>query len=487
MDTMVASYLTDPSRLRHNLDDLSLHYFNYQKIPISELIGTGSKSITFDCVPVEKAAEYACEDADMTYRLADTLTPLLEKDGLDSLFTTIELPLIHVLMAVEMQGITIDSRRFSSLQSEISGNLKKLESRIYELAGESFNINSPKQLQGILFEKIGLKPLRKTKSGFSTDVDVLEALAPEHPLPQAILEYRTLEKLRGTYVEALPKLVHPETGRIHTSFNQAVAATGRLSSSNPNLQNIPVRTEYGKRIRQGFIAGNDSLRLIAADYSQIELRILAHLSGDKNMLEAFKSDEDIHRDTAAKVFGVASGAVTPDMRRQAKAVNFGVVYGISDFGLARNLGIARDKAKAFIDNYFGTYPGVRDWMETVKEEVRKDGYVTTMFNRRRYISDINSPNAVTRNAAERVAINTPVQGSAADIIKIAMVRLHERLGTFRDTHILLQVHDELVVETPADIAETVAAVMKDVMENVVQLGIPLKVDVGIGNNWAAIH
>jgi DNA polymerase I len=487
MDTMVASYLTDASRLRHNLDDLSLHYFNHKKIPISELIGTGSKSITFDRVPVDKAAEYACEDADMTYRLAETLTPLLEKDGLNSLFDTVELPLIHVLAGMEMKGIAIDERQFASLQTEISENLKTLESQIYELAGEKFNINSPKQLQTILFEKLGLTPLRKTKSGYSTDVDVLEALAPAHPLPEAVLEYRTLEKLRGTYVEALPKLVHPETKRIHTSFNQAVAATGRLSSSAPNLQNIPVRASYGRRIRQGFVAGNASLRLIAADYSQIELRILAHLCGDENMLDAFKADADIHRDTAARVFGVAVAEVSPEMRRQAKAVNFGVVYGISDFGLSRNLGITRAEAKKFIDSYFEMYPGVLLWVERVKEQAKQDGYVTTMFNRRRYITDINSGNAVTRNGAERMAINTPVQGSAADIIKIAMVKLYEQFKEFEKTHLLLQVHDELVVETPESSAESVAATMKDVMENVVHLEIPLKVDVGIGNNWAEIH
>jgi DNA polymerase I len=355
------------------------------------------------------------------------------------------------------------------------------------LAGEKFNINSPKQLQTILFEKLGLTPLRKTKSGYSTDVDVLEALAPAHPLPEAVLEYRTLEKLRGTYVEALPKLVHPETKRIHTSFNQAVAATGRLSSSAPNLQNIPVRASYGRRIRQGFVAGNASLRLIAADYSQIELRILAHLCGDENMLDAFKADADIHRDTAARVFGVAVAEVSPEMRRQAKAVNFGVVYGISDFGLSRNLGITRAEAKKFIDSYFEMYPGVLLWVERVKEQAKQDGYVTTMFNRRRYITDINSGNAVTRNGAERMAINTPVQGSAADIIKIAMVKLYEQFKEFEKTHLLLQVHDELVVETPESSAESVAATMKDVMENVVHLEIPLKVDVGIGNNWAEIH
>ncbi|MCK5861037.1 MAG: DNA polymerase I [Candidatus Hydrogenedentes bacterium] len=487
MDSMVASYLTDPSRLRHNLDELSLHYFNFKKIPISELIGTGSKSITFDQVSVDKATEYACEDADMTYRLAEVFMPSLAKDRLDSLFNTIELPLIRILANMEMRGITIDGRQFSSLQVEISENLKKLESTIYQLAGESFNINSPKQLQGILFEKIGLKPLRKTKSGYSTDVAVLEALAQEHPLPEAILEYRTLEKLRGTYVEALPKLVHPVTKRIHTSFNQAVAATGRLSSSNPNLQNIPVRTGYGRRIRQGFVAGESSLRLIAADYSQIELRILAHLSKDEKMLEAFNADEDIHRDTAAKVFGVAPAEVSPEMRRQAKAVNFGVVYGISDFGLARNLGIARSEAKIFIDSYFETYSGVRSWIERVKEETRQHGFVTTMFGRRRYIAEINSTNGVKRNAAERVAVNTPVQGAAADIIKIAMVRLDDRLKEFDGTYSLLQVHDELVVETPENLVEPVVAAMKDAMENVTQLDVPLKVDVGIGENWAEIH
>ena len=487
MDSMVASYLTDASRLRHNLDDLSLHYFNHKKIPISDLIGSGAKSITFDYVPVEKATAYACEDADMTFRLAAALRPLLEKDGLDALFNTIELPLVHVLADMEMQGIAIDTEQFASLQAEIVENLKKLESRIHKLAGETFNINSPKQLQVVLFEKLGLTPVRKTKSGYSTDVDVLEALAPEHPLPEAVLEYRTLEKLRGTYVEALPKLVHPETKRIHTSFNQAVTATGRLSSSSPNLQNIPVRTEYGRRIRQGFVAGAPSLRLVAADYSQIELRILAHLSKDDRLLEAFNADEDIHRDTAARVFGMKPEEVTPDMRRQAKAVNFGVVYGISDFGLARNLGIARGEARKFIDNYFETYPGVARWLEKTKEEAKRDGYVTTMFQRRRYINDIKSRNTVSRNAAERMAINTPVQGSAADIIKIAMVRLYEALKNMEKTHLLLQVHDELVVETPAEHADATAATMKDIMEGVVELAVPLKVDIGVGSHWAEIH
>ena len=487
MDTMVASYLTDPSRLRHNLDDLSLHHLNHRKIPISELIGAGSKSITFDCVPVDKAAEYASEDADMTFRLAEVLTPLLEKTGLSSLFTTVELPLIHVLARMEIQGIAIDHNQFATLQAEIHESLKILESQIHELAGEPFNINSPKQLQAILFDKIGLTPIRKTKSGYSTDMDVLETLASEHPLPETILEYRTLEKLRGTYIEALPKLVHPETGRIHTSLNQTVTATGRLSSSNPNLQNIPVRTGFGRRIRQGFVAGGPSLRLVAADYSQIELRILAHLSEDEKLLAAFKADEDIHRDTAARVFGVAPEDVDPEMRRKAKAVNFGVVYGISDFGLARNLRISRSEAKRFIDNYFETYSGVANWLAATKEQARRDGYVTTMFQRRRYLGDINSAKSVARNAAERMAINTPVQGTAADIIKRAMVRLDDALKAYDKTYMLLQVHDELVVETPADRAEEVAGVMKTIMEDAAQLAVPLKVDIGIGKHWAEIH
>lgn len=487
MDTMVASYLTDPSRLRHNLDDLSLHYLNHRKIPISEIIGVGAKSITFDHAPINKAAEYACEDADMTFRLAEVLTPLLEKAGLSSLFNAMELPLIHVLARMEMRGIAIDSNQFSILQAEIASSLKTLETRIHELADESFNINSPKQLQEILFNKIGLNPIRKTKRGYSTDVDVLEALAAEHPLPEAILEYRTLEKLRGTYVEALPKLVHPDTGRIHTSLNQAVTATGRLSSSNPNLQNIPVRTGFGRRIRQGFVAGDASLRLIAADYSQIELRILAHLSQDEKLLEAFAAGADIHRDTAARVFGVKPDDVDGEMRRKAKAVNFGVVYGISDFGLARNLRITRNEAKRFIDSYFDTYAGVANWLEATTEKAKRDGYVTTMFQRRRYIADLNSKNATKRNAAARMAINTPVQGSAADIIKRAMVRLDEALDAYDDTHMLLQVHDELVVETPATCTHDVADTMRNVMENAAELRVPLQVDIGIGTHWAEIH
>lgn len=486
MDTMVASYLTDPSRLRHNLDEVSLQYLRQKPIPISDVIGKGSKAITFDCVRIDRACEYSAEDADLTWRLAEVFEPQLRERRLEALFKEVELPLISVLARMEKTGIAIDRGVFEELEQEIEGRLGRLEAEIFELAGETFTINSPKQLQQILFEKLGLQPIRKTKTGYSTDVDVLEALAGEHPLPAKILEYRTLEKLRGTYVEALPKLVHPETGRIHTSFNQAVAATGRLSSSDPNLQNIPVRTELGRRIRAGFVPGGPEQMLISADYSQIELRILAHLSGDQALQTAFFQNEDVHRDTAARVFGVSAKEVTPEMRRQAKAVNFGVVYGISAFGLARNLGISNAEAGRFIDEYFAQYPKVRAWIDQTLETARAEGFVTTLLNRRRYMPELNSPDVAVRKAAERAAINTPVQGSAADLIKLAMVRLDAAL---RDTpaRLLLQVHDELLVEAAAQAAEAIAGRMREIMESAFALDVPLRVDVGIGRNWAEIH
>lgn len=488
-DTMVASYLTDASRLRHNLDEVSLHYLKRKLIPISDLIGKGSKAITFDNVPIDRACAYACEDADIAWRLAEVLRPKLREGGLEDLFEKVELPLIGVLARMEMAGVAIDGPLFESMQREVESGLAALQGAIYEAAGETFQINSPKQLQGILFEKLGLKPIRKTKTGFSTDMEVLEQLALEHDLPAKILEYRTLEKLRGTYIEALPKLVHPETGRIHTSFNQAVAATGRLSSSDPNLQNIPVRTDIGRRIRQGFIPGREKpvgKKFISADYSQIELRILAHLSHDVGLQEAFERDMDIHTDTAARIFDVMPELVDPLMRRQAKAVNFGVVYGISPYGLARNLNISTKEAARFIEEYFAQYPGVQQWIRETIAEAKESGYVTTMLGRRRYVSGLDSNNKTTRNAAERIAINTPVQGSAADAIKLAMLRLDQDLaGT--DARLLLQVHDELLVEAPEDEAEAVAATMRSVMESAVELTVPLKVDVGIGNNWAEAH
>ena len=486
MDTMVASYLTDPSRLRHNLDEVSLQYLRHKPIPISELIGKGAKAITFDFVPVDRACEYACEDADLTWRLSQRFRELLRARELERLFTEVELPLIAVLAEMERAGIAINKEVFDTLHEEIEARLAGLEAKIFELAGEPFNINSPKQLQHILFDKLGLKPVRKTKTGYSTDVDVLEQLSAEHALPEQLLEYRMLEKLRGTYVDALPKLVNPATGRIHTSFNQAVTATGRLSSSEPNLQNIPVRTEYGRRIRAGFVPGGRGKRLISADYSQIELRILAHLSEDAHLRKAFFEDKDIHRDTASRVFGVSPGEVTPLMRRQAKAVNFGVVYGISAHGLARNIGVSRGEAADFIDAYFKQYPKVRQWLDTTIEEGREHGYVTTLLLRRRYLPELASSDGATRRAAERAAINMPVQGTAADVIKLAMVRLDAPLREY-GAQMLLQVHDELVVETPEDSAGEAAALMVEIMEGALDLEVPLKVDVGIGRNWSEIH
>ena len=486
LDTMVASYLTDPSRLRHNLNEVSLQYLKRKMIPIADVIGKGSKAITFSHVPLEAACAYAAEDADITWRLVEVFSRSLRERELEPLYREVEQPLIDVLARMEMAGVAIDSTVFDRLQREIEQRLIGLETEIFELAGEKFTINSPKQLQRILFEVLGLPPARKTKTGYSTDVDVLEQLALEHPLPEKLLEYRTLDKLRGTYVEALPKLVNPDTGRIHTSFNQAVAATGRLSSSDPNLQNIPIRTEMGRRIREGFVPGQPGYRLISADYSQIELRILAHLTADPALKEAFREDKDIHADTAARVFGVNAGSVTAEMRRKAKAVNFGVIYGISPFGLARSLGISQKEAGTFIDRYFEQYPGVRKWIERTKAEALETGYVKTMLNRRRYVPELHSRIMSTRRAAERIAMNTPVQGTAADVIKLAMLRLDEALAGSR-AQMLLQVHDELLVEAPAEEAEATATTMREIMENALELDVPLKVDVGIGANWAEVH
>lgn len=486
MDTMLASYLTDPSQVRHNLGEVSAHYLRRRLIPISDLIGKGAKATTFDTVPVDRACAYACEDADIAWRLAAHFSPFLEERGLVPLMDEVETPLIGVLARMELAGIAIDNAVFAGLQQEIEGRLAALRDQIHDLAGGPFQINSPKQLQDILFGKLGLKPIRKTKTGFSTDMEVLEQLAVEHPLPERILAYRTLEKLRGTYVEALPKLVHPDTGRIHTSFNQTIAATGRLSSSNPNLQNIPIRTAEGRRIRQGFVPGRKGDKLISADYSQIELRVLAHLSGDEAMLAAFRDDRDIHTETAARIFGVPAEQVDAAMRRQAKAVNFGVVYGQSGFGLAKALGISNAEATRFITQYFEQFPGVQAWQEMVLSQARETGFVTTLMNRRRYLPELQAGDANTRRQGERVAINTPVQGSAADIIKVAMVKLDERLrGT--KARMLLQVHDELLVEAPADEAEAVAAMLVEVMQHAVSLRVTLKVEAGTGANWDEIH
>lgn len=486
LDTMISSYLTDPSQLRHNLDEVSLQHLRRKLIPIADVIGKGSKAVTFNQVPIHKACEYAAEDADATWHLAGIFRDRLKDLQLESLFTDVELPLVHVLARMEQAGIVVDLSVFDTLRAEIETRLGELTAEIHELAGEPFKINSPKQLQVILFEKLGLSTVRKTKTGFSTDERVLEQLAHEHPLPEKILEYRMLEKLRGTYVDALPRLIHPETRKIHTSYNQAVAATGRLSSSDPNLQNIPIRNAFGRRIREAFIPSQPDRSLISADYSQIELRVLAHLSGDEALIDAFQRDADIHAETAARVFGVEADSVTADMRRKAKAVNFGVIYGISAFGLARNLGISNAEAGRFIDGYFAQYPGIKTWLDATLEMAREQGYVTTLLNRRRNVPDVNSGNVNVRRAGERVAINTPVQGSAADIIKLAMIKLDSALsGT--DARILLQVHDELVVEATTESVAPVMALMKKTMEGIVELKVPLRVDAGFGKNWAEIH
>ena len=486
LDTMIASYLTDASRVRHNLTEVSLKYLRCKMIPISELIGKGSKAITFDKVPLDAACEYAAEDADVTWRLSKIFHKSLREGDLESLYNEVELPLLHVLMRMEMTGIAINTAVFEELQHEIEDRLSILETEIHSLAGAPFQINSPKQLQKVLFEDLGLPTKKKTKTGYSTDVSVLEELAHEHELPEKMLEYRMLEKLRNTYVEALPKMVNPKTGRIHTSYNQAVAATGRLSSSSPNLQNIPVRTDMGRRIRQGFIPGSPGMKLISADYSQIELRLLAHLTQDEALIQAFRDGRDIHSDTAARVFEVELDEVTSEMRRQAKAVNFGVVYGISAFGLARNLGISNKDAARFIENYFAQYPRVKTWIEETIASAKDKGYVTTMMNRRRYIPEINGSDVQSRKGAERIAMNTPVQGTAADIIKVAMIQVDQALqGT--GAKLLLQVHDELIIEAPADSATEISKTVAGIMSSAMKLDVPLDVDVGVGNHWAEIH
>ncbi len=485
MDTMVASYLTDPSRMRHNLTEVSLQYLKRKMLPLTDVIGKGAKAITFDKVPLASATPYACEDADITWRLTSLFRERLREREVESLFHGVEAPLIEVLVRMEMTGIAVDQGVFEDLRRQIGNRLESLEASIHEHAGGPFQINSPKQLQEVLFDKLGLKPIRKTKTGYSTDVEVLEELAREHPLPELLLEYRMLDKLRSTYVEALPRLVHPETGRIHSSFNQAVAATGRLSSSDPNLQNIPVRSEFGRQIRRAFVP-EEGHQFVSADYSQIELRIMAHLSGDEKLKAAFEEGRDIHRDTAVRIFGVAPDEVTSDMRRQAKAVNFGVIYGISPYGLGRNLRITPAEAGRFISQYFAQYPGVKQWLDTTIEQARERGYVTTLLGRRRYVPELHHSNAATRAGAERAAINTPVQGSAADIIKLAMLRA-DPLLTSKNARMLLQVHDELLVEAPEDEAEAVGDIMRTVMEGAVELDVPLLVEVGSGSNWEELH
>jgi DNA polymerase-1 len=486
-DTMIASYLAQPAAKSHGMDALASDLLGYRTISYAEVAGSGKNQIGFDQVAIDKATVYAAEDADITLRLAEKLLPMLTECGQERLFREVEMPLVGVLTAMERAGVRIDADYLGGLSRELAGKLAVLEGEIHRLAGGPFNIASPKQLGEVLFERLKLARGRRTKTGWSTDGEVLVNLAEEHPVAALLLEHRSLAKLKGTYTDTLPKLVNPDTGRIHTSFNQAVTATGRLSSSDPNLQNIPIRSEEGRRIREGFIPADGSV-LLSADYSQVELRILAHLADVPALKEAFARGEDIHRRTASEMLGIFPELVSDEQRRQAKTINFGVIYGISAFGLAKQLGIGRREAQAFIDAYFARYPGIQTFMEAKIAEARAHLQVTTLLGRRCAIPDIHSQNGAVRGFAERNAINYPVQGSAADIIKVAMVNIHRRLAEEKlATRMVLQVHDELVFEVPAAEVEAVRQLVRAEMEGAVALTVPLAVEVGVGRNWREAH
>jgi len=486
-DTMIGAYVLNPSRHGFDLPDLVQDHLNRRIITVKEVAGSGVKQLPPDIIPVDKMAPYACLRADAVLSLVASLTEALTGVQLISLFRDVETPLITILARMEQKGVLIDTELLHAMSLELQQLLEISADKIYRLAGEKFNIQSPKQLQQILFDKLRLAKGKKTKDGYSTDIDVLSSLARHHELPAEILAYRSISKLKSTYIDALPSLVHPQTGRVHTSYNQAVTATGRLSSSNPNLQNIPIRTIEGKRIRQAFIAPAGS-KLISADYSQIELRVLAHLSEDRTLIDAFHSGEDIHSRTASTIFGVFPELVNEEMRRQAKVINFGILYGMSAFGLAKELNLTQKLAQAYIDEYFLKYAGVKCYLDRILAQARQDGYVCTLLNRRRYIPEINAANANIRQFAERMAVNTPIQGTAADLIKLAMIRISARLKTQDLTAaMIMQVHDELVFEVPEGEVETVIALVKEEMEQVMVLRVPLKVAVSYGRNWDDAH
>ncbi|MFO7577025.1 MAG: DNA polymerase I [Pelovirga sp.] len=487
IDTMVLSYVTHPEAKSHGLDALALDHLSHRTVPYSEVAGTGKKRICFSEVEIAKAAHYAAEDADITWRLAERLQDDLADAAAQRLFHEVEMPLVDVLTRMEWSGIRVAGDFLQRLSQQMAETLTELEGRIHELAGGTFNINSPKQLGEILFERLGLAKGRKTKSGWSTDVEVLQGLAAEHEIADQILHYRSVSKLKNTYADALPKLLNPATGRLHTSFNQAVTATGRLSSSDPNLQNIPIRTVEGRRIREAFIP-QQGWTLISADYSQVELRVMAHMADVAALKDSFAAGEDIHRRTAAEIFNTFPEMVTDDMRRQAKTINFGVLYGMGAFSLAKDLGISRAQAQQFIDQYFERYPAVLNFLEEKKAQARALQYVTTILGRRCAIPEINSKNGAVRSYAERNAINYPIQGSAADIIKVAMVNIDRRLGAEGfATRMLLQVHDELVFEAPPGEVAAVCELIRHEMEHAVQLDLPLQVDLGKGASWAEAH
>ncbi|MGB7575729.1 MAG: DNA polymerase I [Thermodesulfobacteriota bacterium] len=486
-DTMIASYLLNPTKHNHNLGEIAQEYLDRSVTNYKEVVGTGMKAVTFDQIGLEKARDYSCEDADVTLQLSHLLFPKLKEDGFKELFDQVEMPLVMVLAKMEMDGVKIDLDLLQEYSKEIETQLQQKMERIYGLAGEDFNINSSKQLGKILFEKLKLPVVKRTKTGPSTDVEVLMKLSFHHDLPLEILSYRNLSKLKSTYVDALPKLVHPKTGRVHTSYNQTVTATGRLSSSDPNLQNIPIRAEEGNRIRQAFIPEKGWL-LVSADYSQIELRILAHLSQDETLIKAFQNDEDIHARTASEIFEVPMEKVTSPMRREAKVINFGIIYGMSAYGLSQQLGIEPKIAQAYIDGYFKKYTGVQTYIEKSLEEARQKGYATTLLHRRRYLPDIHSPTVAIRQATERMAVNTPLQGTAADMIKVAMIHIQDRIEEFGlSTEMIMQVHDELVFEVPEEELQKTISMIQNEMENVMDLSVPLKISVHSGRNWAEVN
>jgi DNA polymerase-1 len=488
-DTMLESYIIDSVASRHDMDSLSQRHLGHTPVPFSEVAGKGKAQLTFDQVDIEKGGHYAAEDADITLRLHNVLMPQLTRQPkLHRIYNQIERPLIKVLSRVECNGVLIDDNMLLQQSQELAMSMQETEKTAYELAGGEFNLASPKQIQEILYEKMQLPVLKKTPKGApSTAEDVLQDLAVEHDLPRLILEHRSLGKLKSTYTDKLPTLINPKTGRVHTSYHQAVAATGRLSSSDPNLQNIPIRSKEGRRIREAFIADKGNV-VFAADYSQIELRIMAHLSKDETLVHAFNNDLDIHKATAAEIFETALESVSEEQRRHAKAVNFGLIYGMSAFGLAKQLNVERKQAQQYIDQYFEQYPGVKSYMESTREFARDNGFVETVFGRRLYLPDINAKNHNVRQYAERTAINAPMQGTAADIIKRAMIKVDQLMATnFPEARMIMQVHDELVFEVASGQAEKLATEVIDIMQEVADLEVPLIVDSAAAKNWSLAH
>ncbi|MDG1230551.1 MAG: DNA polymerase I [SAR86 cluster bacterium] len=488
-DTMMMSYVLDASATRHNLDALSSYYLNYKTSTFEDVAGKGVKQVTFDKVPIAEATHYAAEDADITLRLYEELVTKLEAvESLKVLNQEIEIPLIEVLSEMEQNGAILNSKILNAQSKDLENRIKKLEKSAYDLAGEEFNLGSTKQLREIFFDKLGYRVIKKTPGGQpSTDEKVLAELAEEYELPKVLLEHRTLSKLKSTYTDKLPGQISNSTGKVHTSFHQAVTTTGRLSSSDPNLQNIPIRTEDGRRIRQAF-EPSEGHRFISADYSQIELRVMAHMSKDEGLLKAFQEGEDVHSKTASEVFNVDIEEVTTDLRRNAKAINFGLIYGISAFGLGKQLGITRNLAAEYMAMYFEKYPGVKEYMESTKKLAGENGYIETLFGRRLYLRDINASNAMRRQASERAAINAPVQGTAADIMKIAMIKMHKLIKeTNIDAKLILQVHDELILDTPAKEIDQVIELVTESMMGAANLDVPLEIDIGIGDNWDQAH